>query len=138
VELADTSAWSKARHAPADVRAEFDQLLLDDQVATCEQVVMELLVMVRGAAEFVQRRDDLATLPQCPITADVWKRAIEVFGLLADQGPLHHRQVKPADLIIAAAAERAGVGVLHYDQDFDVIAGVTGQETRWIAERGSL
>jgi predicted nucleic acid-binding protein len=58
----------------------------------------------------VQRRDDLATLPQGPITAEGWRRAIEVFGLLADQGPLHHRQVKPADLVIAAAVERAGVG----------------------------
>ncbi len=28
--------------------------------------------------------------------------------------------------------------VLHYDADFDVIAEITGQPTRWIAPRGSL
>jgi predicted nucleic acid-binding protein len=31
------------------------------------------------------------------------------------------------DLIIAAAAELAGLTVLHLDKDFDVIAEVTGQ-----------
>jgi predicted nucleic acid-binding protein len=40
--------------------------------------------------------------------------------------------------LIAAAAERAEVPVLHYDEDFDRIAAVTGQATRWIAPRGSL
>ena len=51
---------------------------------------------------------------------------------------MHHRRVKRADLLIAAAAESAGVPVLHYDADFEVIAEITGQPTRWIAPRGSL
>jgi predicted nucleic acid-binding protein len=46
--------------------------------------------------------------------------------------------VKHPDLLIAAAAEAAGVAVVHYDEDYDRIADVTGQETRWIAPRGSL
>ena len=29
-------------------------------------------------------------------------------------------------------------GVPHYDQDFDVLAGVLSFESRWIAPRGSL
>jgi len=28
--------------------------------------------------------------------------------------------------------------VLHYDADFDRIAGVTGQPTEWVVEQGSL
>lgn len=43
-----------------------------------------------------------------------------------------------ADLLVAAAAEAAGVTVLHYDEDFDRIAAVTGQATEWSAPRGSL
>jgi predicted nucleic acid-binding protein len=31
------------------------------------------------------------------------------------------------DLIIAAAAELAGLTVLHLDKDFDVVAQITGQ-----------
>jgi predicted nucleic acid-binding protein len=41
-------------------------------------------------------------------------------------------------LLIAAAAEAAGVTVLHYDEDYDRIAKVTGQPTRWLAPAGSL
>jgi predicted nucleic acid-binding protein len=46
--------------------------------------------------------------------------------------------VKIADLLIAAAAEDASVGVLHCDKDFDVLAGVLSFDSRWIAPRGSL
>ena len=46
--------------------------------------------------------------------------------------------MKLADVLIAAAAERAGLTVLHYDKDFDLIAGVTAQRCEWIAPEGSL
>jgi predicted nucleic acid-binding protein len=42
------------------------------------------------------------------------------------------------DLVIAAQAELAGVTVLHYDADFDLIASVTGQPTLWISPPGSI
>jgi predicted nucleic acid-binding protein len=57
---------------------------------------------------------------------------------LAEQGPLHHRQVRLPDLLIAAAAEAAEVPVLHYDRHFEVIAEVTGQPVRALAPLGSL
>jgi predicted nucleic acid-binding protein len=68
----------------------------------------------------------------------VWHRAIDVFQQLAARGPLHHRQVKLPDLLIAAAAESAKMPLAHYDADFDLIAGVTGQPVRAIAPLGSL
>ena len=49
-----------------------------------------------------------------------------------------HRGAKPADLVIAAAAEARGLTVLHYDADYDRIARVTRQPTEWISRRGSL
>ena len=42
------------------------------------------------------------------------------------------------DLIIAAQAELAGLTVLHYDGDFDLIASVTHQPTLWISPPGSI
>jgi predicted nucleic acid-binding protein len=42
------------------------------------------------------------------------------------------------DLVIAAAAEAAGLAVLHYDDDYDRIASVTRQPTEWVAPAGSL
>lgn len=63
-------------------------------------------------------------------------RAIDVWNELTRRG--QHRQVKQPDLLIAAAAELAGVGVCHYDPDFEAIAAVTRQPTRALAPLGSL
>jgi predicted nucleic acid-binding protein len=46
--------------------------------------------------------------------------------------------VSHPDLLIAAAAEAAGLAVAHYDEDYERIAKITGQEVRWLARRGSL
>jgi predicted nucleic acid-binding protein len=48
------------------------------------------------------------------------------------------RAVGIPDLLIAAAAEVAGLSVLHYDTDFDLVAAVTGQESRWVVAAGSV
>ena len=37
-----------------------------------------------------------------------------------------------------AAAEAAGLSVLHYDDDYDRITAVTNQPTEWIAPAGTL
>ena len=69
---------------------------------------------------------------ETPIAAD-FDRADEVQRMLADAG-LKGR--KPADLIIAAQAERLRLVVLHYDYDFELIASVTRQTHEWIVPRG--
>jgi predicted nucleic acid-binding protein len=66
----------------------------------------------------------------------VLDRAVEVQDVLADRS--QQRGAKIADLLIAAAAEAAGLVVLHYDHDFDLIAGVTGQPVEWIVPAGSV
>jgi predicted nucleic acid-binding protein len=48
----------------------------------------------------------------------------------------HGRKVP--DLLVAAAAEDAGLVVLHYDADFDRIAVVTGQKCEWVVAAGSV
>jgi predicted nucleic acid-binding protein len=70
------------------------------------------------------------------LISSVWDRALEVQHALSERGQL--RAVRFADLLIAATAERHGLGVLHYDQDYDLIAQVTDQPTDWVAPRGSL
>ena len=48
--------------------------------------------------------------------------------------------MKLPDLLVAALADQHGLGVLHYDADFDTLAGHTTLtfRSRWIAERGSV
>jgi len=59
------------------------------------------------------------------LTPAIENRAVEVLALLAERG--QHRAPAIPDLIIAATAELAGLTILHLDQDFEVIAQVTGQ-----------
>jgi predicted nucleic acid-binding protein len=136
--LADTSAWIWSRRAPAAVRDAFDEAVIDGRVATCDMVRLELLYSARNATEFRELEAELAELPDCPIDKAEWWAALDVYRALADAGGAHQRAVKHADLLIAAAAHAAGREVLHYDEDFDRIAGVTGQGCRWLAPRGTL
>jgi predicted nucleic acid-binding protein len=101
-------------------------------------VTLELLRTSRDHPEFVAVRDGLASLRQIAIGQRVWRRATDVLEELAARGPLHHRQVPLADLVIAAAAELAELPVCHYDAHFELIAEVTGQPLRAIAPLGSL
>jgi hypothetical protein len=71
------------------------------------------------------QRPPLSSMPVEYLTPAIEDRAAEVLTLLADRG--QHRVPSIPDLIIAAAAELAGLTVLHLDKDFDLIAGITGQ-----------
>jgi predicted nucleic acid-binding protein len=71
------------------------------------------------------REPPLSAMPVEYLTPVIDDRAVEVLSLLADRG--QYRAPSIPDLIIAAAAELAGLTVLHLDKDFEVIAGITGQ-----------
>jgi len=137
MELADTSAWTN-RSRSHRTWQEFTNRLERGEIATCDPVRFALLWTERDASAIAARRDDLDALKTIPCGERVWRRALDVLHLLAERGPLHHRQVALADLLIAAAAERAELPVLHYDRHFEVIASVTGQEVRALAPLGSL
>jgi len=64
------------------------------------------------------------------LTPAMEQRAIEVQLLLADQG--RHRAPSIPDLLIAAIAERAGLTVLHFDKDYDLVAEITRQSVEWL------
>jgi predicted nucleic acid-binding protein len=139
MELADTSAWSwSRRRAYPGLRRAFDEALVGGELATCDMVRLELLHGARSASEFAEIREELTALPDCPIDKAQWDRALWVYEQLSAQGGTYQRSVKHPDLLIAAAAEAAGVPILHYDEDYDRIAAITGQPTRWLAPAGSL
>jgi predicted nucleic acid-binding protein len=138
-ELADTSAWIWSRKAAfPELRHGFDVDLVDGELATCDMVRLELLYSARNLDEFAEIREELAALDDCPIGKEQWQRALWVYEQLSARGGAHQRSVKHPDLLIAAAAEAADVAVLHYDEDYDRIAEITGQRTRWLAPAGSL
>jgi predicted nucleic acid-binding protein len=134
--LIDTSAWHR-RSDPA-VRARWTELLTADEVAITEPIRLEVLYSARSASDYDELSDELDGLHQAPCTAADLQRALAVQRLLAHQGGLYHRSVSIPDLLIAATAERAGLIVLHYDEDYDRLTAITGQATEWIVERGSV
>lgn len=137
IELADTSAWI-ARDRDPELSRSFAESVARRHVAICDPVKIELLRTARDVGDFQLLREELDALPQVAAGSRVWRRALDVFEGLAAQGPLHHRGIPLADLLVAAAAELAGMPVAHYDRDFDRIAEVTGQPVRAIASLGSL
>jgi predicted nucleic acid-binding protein len=137
MQLADTSAWLVAERAP-EAAPEFAGRVAEGLVGTCTMVMFELLASARAGSDFDEIQDDLDALRLYQIGQAQWRRAIQVYRELAHQGGAHQRSVGHGDLLIAAAAESAGVELLHYDEDFERIAAITGQPTRWIVPRGSL
>lgn len=132
----DTSAWH--RSTDPRVAAVWRRHLEADELVICDQVRLEILYSARSARDYDELTQELAGLATIPTDPATLVRALEVQRLLAHVGGLHHRSVKIADLIIAAAAESAQATVLHYDSDYDRIAEVTSQPVEWIAPPGAL
>jgi predicted nucleic acid-binding protein len=106
----------------AEVAARLVSLFVGGGAATCGIVDLEVLAAV-PPAERAEAVADRALYPRVPIDDAVLARALEVQGLL--QG-----EPAPATaLVVAAAAEQAGLILLHGDAVFDRIATVTGQPT---------
>lgn len=131
--LVDTSVLARA--AQDVVGGRLEDLALSGRLWTCRLIDLEVVYGsrtrdVRGVIE--ERR----AIPEAAITPAVMERALQVAALMAEAGA--HRGAKPVDLVIAAAAETAGLAILHYDDDYDRIAAVTGQPTEWVALPGSL
>ncbi len=132
--LVDKSALARMPLDP--VRRRLAPIIQAGEAATCSIVDLEVLYSVRNFEEHqrTRQRRRLA-YEKVDLTEDVFSRALDVQGELARSG--RHRVPIP-DLLVAAAAEKAGLTVLHYDSDFDTIASVTGQPTEWVVPRGSV
>lgn len=132
--LADTSAVSRMRSPTVDAR--LGPLIESGEVTTCSVVELEVLYSARSAVEIHATREQRKALPFVPMEQADFDRAAEVMEELAARG--RHRSVGIPDLLIAAAAERAGMKVLHYDSDFEAIASFTEQPTEWVVPWGSV
>jgi predicted nucleic acid-binding protein len=134
--IADKSAWTRA--GDGDVRDEWATALANSQILTCPIVDLEILFSARAGEDFDRWASDLAGLRNVPVTRSVTNAAQQALRELAYVHPGYQRSVALPDLLIAACAQDAAVGVLHYDEDFDRLATVLDFESRWIAPRGSL
>lgn len=131
--LADTSAVARISQPP--IGARLRPLMEAGLVARCTITDLEAGVSARSGPDWNRTRSARSPWPQAIVDQSVLDRALDVQGELAGDGL--HRTVKIGDLIIAAAAERGGLVVLHYDRDFDRIGEVTHQPMQWVVPAGT-
>jgi predicted nucleic acid-binding protein len=133
--LADTTVFVlRGRHN--DVKQRFDSLLIEGRLVFCQMVLLECLNNAPDPKAYERLWASLRAQRWVDVTAEAMDRALDVHRKLAKKS--QHRGFKLPDLIIAATAELAGLTVLHYDEDYDRIAKVTGQPVEWVAPKGSL
>jgi predicted nucleic acid-binding protein len=132
--LGDTSAL--ARLGVPEVAERLVPLLDSGLVARCTPTDLEAGFSSSSPAAHRSMRLERAAWPFAPMDQEVLDRAVQVQDKLAARS--QHRGAKIADLLIAAAAESAGLVVLHYDHDFELIAEVTRQPVEWVVAPGAV
>ena len=137
--LLDNSAWARlAAPGLSHTRSsEVADALEDGLIATCLPFLLEAGYSARRARDHADLLDELLALPHFAIDDAVERRAVDAQRQLARVG--HHR-LPPVDLLVAALADHHGLGILHYDHDYDLLADRTDLqfESVWLAPRGSL
>lgn len=131
--LLDTSVLTRLREP--SVRAAIEPRAERAELARAAISDLEIGFSARNAQEWDQLLDALTVFDLIDTTAGHLRRAKQVQRLLASK---HQRGRKVPDLLVAAAAEAHGLAVLHYDADFDLISGVTGQPCEWVVPAGSV
>ena len=124
--LIDKSAFVRIGQSPdADVWVE---RMSRGMVRVSAVTLLELGFSARSAHDWHDgiREGLAAKLPVESLTPRIEQRALELQGLLAGRG--QHRAASIPDLMVAGTAELANLVVLHVDNDFDLIAEVTGQQ----------
>ena len=131
--IIDTSVLK--RLSTKEVRDAVEPLVAAGRVGRAGISDLEVGFSARNVGEWDRLTGSLEVFNLIETTAGHLVRARQVQRLLASRS---QRGPKIPDLLIAAAAEAERLTVLHYDQDFDKIAKVTGQPCEWVAPPGSI
>ena len=134
--LADTTVLILARRDER-VRTWLTTAAIRNDIALCDQVVLEYLRGARNASEFEVFEEVLAAFPLLRVEPQDWDRARTLYRSIARVSGGYQQSVPIADALVAAVAQRNDVMLVHYDEDFDRIASVTGQAHQWVVPRGS-
>jgi predicted nucleic acid-binding protein len=130
--LADTSAWMQARR---DERVR--QLLLGaierGDVCWCWPVRYELMVDARGQDDIAAVERSLEGLREIPVDRSVQRTVFSVMREMAAGGSHGAHRFPLTDLAVAAAAQAAGIEILHFDRHFERLSAHFGVAAYWIS-----
>lgn len=124
LHLLDTSVWIRAlRRSPHPaVQAHVHSLLRAGTVATCGQVILELLGGTITEAEYGRLDGDLRGVEYLETLVSDWRAAARLTFTLRRSG----LTIPAGDVLLAAIAMRTGATLVHIDEHFDRIAPHTG------------
>jgi len=119
--LVDTSAWLFAlrRDVYPEIKSRIDALLREDALFITGIIMLELLGGTRTLKEFSRLKSRLNALPYISVEApSFWDLAFEMSFSLRRTG----LTIPSTDILIASAAIKEDVILLHADIHFDHIA----------------
>jgi predicted nucleic acid-binding protein len=122
VVIADTSVWRRTDRFPDPLKAEWEQALRADRVATTPVVVFELFYRARqNHAKYEEWREALDKVRHYLIPdRSVWALAREAYVELIAASQLSGMDL--TDIINAATAMQTGFSVVHVDKDYARLA----------------
>jgi predicted nucleic acid-binding protein len=135
--LFDTGAWTwvRDRRFP-ELATWFNAAVEAGLVLVCDLVILELTRLAPNEGRAREIADRLVAFEAIPMPGELWSRARRTQLALAVNGD--HRRVPPADLLLASAAEEAGVPLIHYDRDYERIAAASTLRHQWLVPDGTL
>ena len=117
--LIDTSAWIEFLRDTGSPVSAMVRELLDDEIAVCDAVRMEILAGARDERHLLSLQRLLARATIIPTQATDYDDAATLYRRCRRQGKTVRKLI---DCLIAAIAIRTDTPILHNDADFDALA----------------
>lgn len=130
--LADTSAWMRARRDSAARDLLLGAIERGD-IGWCWPVRYELMVDARGSDGIAAVERTLEGLREVPVDRSVQRAVLATMRELAAAGSHGAHRFPLTDLAVAAAAQNAGIGILHFDQHLERLGDHLGVGSHWIS-----
>jgi predicted nucleic acid-binding protein len=100
----------------------------------CWPVRYELMVDARGAEGIATVERTLEGLREVPVDRGVQRTVLATMRELAAAGPHGAHRYPLADLAVAAAAQDASIGILHFDRHLERLGDHLGLDAHWISD----
>jgi predicted nucleic acid-binding protein len=117
--LVDTSAWVEFLRGTGSTVCNRVDAELDEDIATCDPIRMEILAGTRDERHLEDLRRLLARATTLATGPADFESAASLYRTCRRSGQTVRKLI---DCLIAAIAIREGIPVLHADADFDVLA----------------
>ncbi len=120
--LIDTSAWVEFLRDTGSAVCDRVDVLLEDEIAICHPIRMEVLAGARDEQHLGDLRGLLARASLISTEPTDYEQAAALYRACRRRGETVRKLI---DCLIAASAIRVSIPILHSDSDFEVLARYT-------------